>query len=211
MTADASNAAYLGASSSLVAFLPGLSVQAREDIQDVLLDAQLFADRLNDFDTQWSNWMHYYRRRLSSRGLCQTGLVVGDSMVVSSIDDLLEASFKIAGSTGRQPLGGMVQRAFGALGIREAVESYFQHGIDQGRLGSFQIVPCEHYDSNRVLMVLCSLRLTVDERSAGGRRLLFFFKGGSYLFDLHAYGACRDDVKRYLNGKAQSLIRELVI
>ncbi|CAM3219934.1 hypothetical protein BZK31_16085 [Pseudomonas floridensis] len=211
MTSHTGNASYLGNRPSLVAFLPGLSRQAREDVQDVLLDAQLFADRLNDFDEQWANWMHYYRHRLGMRGLQQEGLVVGDSRVLSSTEDLFEATFKVTGSASRERLGGMVQRAFSALGIEQAAEAYFQHGVDQGRLGSFQIVPCERLDDKRVSMLLCSLRLSVDEHSGGARRLLFFFKGGSYAFDTQAYAAHRDDVKRYLGGKARNLIRETSI
>ena len=66
MNADTGNAAYLGTIPSMVAFLPGLSSEERTDIQNVLLDAQLFAGRQFDFKTQWGTWMHYYRPRSRS-------------------------------------------------------------------------------------------------------------------------------------------------
>lgn len=96
MSADTENAAYLGNIPSMVAFLPGLASEERTDIQNVLLDAQLFAGRQFDFKTQWGSWMHYYRSRLKTRGIQQKGLVLGDSLVVSSVDDLLEATFKVS-------------------------------------------------------------------------------------------------------------------
>lgn len=71
MKAGTGNAAYLGDIPSMVTFLPGLTSEERTDIQDVLLDAQLFAGKQFDFKTQWSSWMHYYRSRLKTRGIQQ--------------------------------------------------------------------------------------------------------------------------------------------
>ncbi|OBS32680.1 hypothetical protein [Pseudomonas syringae] len=207
MSADTENAAYLGNIPSMVAFLPGLASEERTDIQNVLLDAQLFAGRQFDFKTQWGSWMHYYRSRLKTRGIQQKGLVLGDSLVVSSVDDLLEATFKVSHPADRKRLSDMVQRAVAAVGVNQAAESYFQNGLDQGRLGSFQVVPCEKYESGRMLLLLCSLHLSVDDHAPGRRRLLFHFKGGSYIFDSKVYTAHRDEVMRYLDGRAQELVR----
>ncbi|KPB36428.1 hypothetical protein ALP12_04419 [Pseudomonas savastanoi pv. phaseolicola] len=207
MKAGTGNAAYLGDIPSMVTFLPGLTSEERTDIQDVLLDAQLFAGKQFDFKTQWSSWMHYYRSRLKTRGIQQKGVVLGDSLVVSNVDDLLQATFKVSSPADRKRLGGMVQRAVAALGVNQAAESYFKNGFEQGRLGSFQVVPCEKYEPDRVLLLLCSLHLGVDEHAAGSRRLLFHFKGGSYTFDRKIYAAHRNDVTRYLDGRAQGLVR----
>ncbi|SDW93939.1 hypothetical protein SAMN05444064_10942 [Pseudomonas syringae] len=211
MSTDTDNAAYLGNIPSMVAFLPGLSSEERADLQDVLLDAQLFAGKQFDFKTQWSSWMHYYRNRLKARGLKQEGVILGDSFIVSSVDDLLQATFKLSNPADRKRLGGLVQRAFGAMGVSQAAESYFQNGLGQGRLGGFQVVPCEKYEQNRTLLLLCSLHLSVDDHAPGTRRLLFHFKGGSYTFDRDIYEAFRSDVARYLDGKAQSMVRSASI
>ncbi|MCF5466293.1 hypothetical protein [Pseudomonas syringae] len=211
MSTYTDNAAYLGDIPSMVAFLPGLSSEERTDIQDVLLEAQLFAGKQFDFKTQWSSWMHYYRSRLKARGIQQKGVILGNSLVLSSVDDLLQATFKVSNSADRKRLGSMVQRAVTAMGVNQAVESYFKNGFDQGRLGSFQVVPCEQYEPNRILLLLCSMHLSVDDYAASGRRLLFHFKGGSYSFDSTIYAAYRNDVARYLDGKAQSLVRSASI
>ncbi|WP_024420037.1 hypothetical protein, partial [Pseudomonas avellanae] len=139
MSTDTDNAAYLGNIPSMVAFLPGLSSEERTDLQDVLLDAQLFAGKQFDFKTQWSSWMHYYRSRLKARGMQQKGVILGDSLVVSNVDDLLQATFKVSNSADRERLGGMMQRAFSAMGVNKAAEFYFQNGFDQGRLGSVPV------------------------------------------------------------------------
>ncbi|GAO94598.1 hypothetical protein PSA5_17795 [Pseudomonas syringae pv. actinidiae] len=155
--------------------------------------------------------MHYYRSRLKARGMQQKGVILGDSLVVSNVDDLLHATFKVSNPADRERLGGMMQRAFSAMGVNKAAEFYFQNGFDQGRLGSFQVVPCEKYEPNRTLLLLCSLHLSVDDYAPGTRRLLFHFKGGSYTFDRNIYAAHRDSVARYLDGKAQSMIRAAFI
>lgn len=211
MSTDTDNAAYLGNIPSMVAFLPGLSSEERNDLQDVLLDAQLFAGKQFDFKTQWNSWMHYYRSRLKARGIQQKGVILGDSLVVSNVDDLLQATFKISNPADSKRLGGMVQRAFSAMGVNQAAESYFQDGFYQGRMGSFQVVPCEKYEPNRTLLLLCSLHLGVDDHAPETRRLLFHFKGGSYTFDRTIYAAHRDNVARYLDGKAQSMVRSASI
>lgn len=107
--------------------------------------------------------MHYYRSRLKARGMQQKGVILGDSLVVSNVDDLLHATFKVSNPADRERLGGMMQRAFSAMGVNKAAEFYFQNGFDQGRLGSFQVVPCEKYEPNRTLLLLCSLHLSVDD------------------------------------------------
>ncbi|PBQ19733.1 hypothetical protein CCL08_08590 [Pseudomonas congelans] len=211
MNADTDNAAYLGNIPSMVAFLPGLASEERTDIQSVLLDAQLFAGRQFDFKTQWGSWMHYYRSRLETRGIQQKGVVLGDSLVVSSVDDLLQATFKVSHPADRKLLGGLVQRAVAAMGVNQAAEAYFQSGFDEGRLGSFQVVPCENYEPGRMLLLLCSLHLSVDDHAPGTRRLLFHFKGGSYIFDSTTYVTHRDEVMRYLDGRAQGLVRSASI
>ncbi|MFA0996269.1 MULTISPECIES: hypothetical protein [Pseudomonas syringae group] len=211
MSSDTGNAAYLGNIQSMVAFLPGLSSEERTDLQDVLLDAQLFAGEQYDFKTQWSSWIHYYRSRLKARGIQQKGVILGDSLVLSSVDDLLQATFKVSNSADRERLGGMVQRAVSAMGVNQAAQIYFQNGLDQGLLGSFQVVPCEKYEPDRTLLLLCSLHLSVDNHAVGSRRLLFHFKGGSYTFDRTVYAAHRNDVARYLDGKAQSMVRSASI
>ncbi|MEE4820868.1 hypothetical protein V2K62_24075 [Pseudomonas alliivorans] len=211
MSVDETNAVYLGGMPSLVTFLPGLSVQERQDLQDVLLDAQLFAGAHLDFEKQWSSWMHYYRSRLRYRGVHPQSLVMDDSLLVSSVEDLRRATFAIRGVGDHQLLGGLVRRSFEAAGIYQAAGAYFQSGSGRSRLGSFQIVPCAQMGNGQVLMLLCGLQLVADAYSAGGRRLLFFFKGGSYTFDSQTYAAHREDVIRYLGGKSKSMIRAIHI
>lgn len=200
------NAASLGDIPSLAAFEPDLTGQDRADIQDMLLDAQLFASHVYDFQRHWTSWMHYYRNRLSARGLRQKSLILDDSLLISSTEDLMDATFRIIGTAGNERLAELVRRSFQALGVYQAANAYFDHGIDNGRLGSFQIVPCARLDDGQNLLLLCGLHLSVDGFSAGGRRLLFYFKGGAYVFGSAAYARHRADVARYLKTRTDAFI-----
>ena len=211
MTPVKDNAASLGDISSLAAFEPDLAGQDRADIQDMLLDAQLFASHVYDFQRHWTSWMHYYRNRLSARGLRQKSLVLDDSLVISSTEDLMNATFRIVGTVAHERLAELVRRSFHAMGIYQAANTYFDHGFDNGRLGSFQIVPCARVETGQCLVLLCGLHVSVDEYSGGGRRLLFYFKGGAYVFESGAYARHRADVARYLRGKAGASIASLNI
>ena len=211
MSENEGNGARLGNIPSLVTFELGLEGQDRADIQDMLLDAQLFASHVYDFERQWTGWMHYYRSRLQSRGLARKSLILDDSLVVSSTEDLIRATFRITGTAGHEQLGALVRRSFDAMGVYRAAHAYFQHGFDQGQFGSFQIVPCARSAPGQSLMLLCGLHLSVDGYSAGGRRLLFYFKGGGYTFDSKVYAPHREDVARYLKSKTNAFIQNVTI
>lgn len=211
MNANEGNATRLGDIASLVVFEPGFTGQDRADIQDMLLDAQLFASHVYDFGQRWTSWMHYYRNRLRARGLRQKSVILDDSLVISSTEDLMQATFRITGTAHHEQLGELVRRSYDAMGVYQAAQAYFESGFDQGRLGSFQIVPCARSEPDQCTLLLCGLHLNVDEYSAGGRRLLFYFKGGSYTFDGHLYAPYRDDVKRYLKNKANAFVTNVNI
>jgi len=211
MSNSESNAAYLGNIQSLVTFEPALSKQERVDIQDVLLDAQLFAGAKFNFETQWSSWMHYYRNRLTSRGVKQRSVVTDDSLLLNNASELLSATFAIKGISDHDVVGDLVRRSFEEMGIYQVSDAYFRYGSNSTYVGSFQFVPCLRTENDQVVMSLCSLHLVSDPQSTGGRRLLFFFKGGSYVFDRQDYAAHRSDVERYLAGRSRSMIRAVEI
>ncbi|MFJ4143468.1 hypothetical protein [Pseudomonas sp. NPDC089734] len=201
------NAAYLGNMDSMVAFSPGMTTQERTDIQNILLYAQLFASQQYDFLEQWSSWMHYYRNRLEKLGLRSAGKVTQDSLLLTSIEDLEQATFGVMGEPDSSQLVSLVRRSFDALGVYQKAEAFFQGDFNQKRLTGFQIVPCEKTCSNEIRLLLCSLHLNTDSHSSGDGRLIFYFKGGSYVFAPAAYEAHRESVVRYLSGKALATIR----
>ncbi len=201
-------AAYLGNIDSMVAFLPGLSMQEKTDVQNILLYSQLFASEQYDFLGQWSSWMHYYRNRLEKLGLVCKNRIIKDSLLLTDMEDLQQATFAILGEPDYGRLSGLVQRSFQAMGVHEKAEAFFEGDVSRKRLASFQVAPCERTRPNEVRIMLCSLHLTSDTHAAqGSNRLILYFKGGSYVFDSVAYEAHRDRVLGYLSGKAQAIIR----
>lgn len=204
-TAD-SNAAIIGNSNSLVAFVPGMSEQEQADLLNVLLYAQSFASHSRDLKSDWHGWMHVYRSRLAARSFKRISIIAGDSEVLGNADDLVQATFKVIGSSANGRLIDLVRRSFEVMGIHQIANAFFDGNIESGQLGSFQIVPCEKTASGEVSVLLCGLHLTSDAYSQGRRRLIFHFKGGSYRFDNHAYAAHRDSVSDYLRNKANATV-----
>ncbi|WP_397450113.1 hypothetical protein [Pseudomonas sp. NA-150] len=205
------NAAILGRINSLVAFFPGLSAQEKSDIQNVLLYAQSFASQTYDFERSWHSWMHYYRNRLEARGFQLQSLVTGDSEIISSVDDLARATFRVHGASASAQLADLVRRSVAAMGINRIVTAYFEGGIDSGNLGSFQIVPCEKTPSGDLTVLLCGLHLSVDGYSAERRRLVFHFKGGSYRCDPGVYAAHRKSVSDYLRNNPEAYFKNITL
>jgi hypothetical protein len=205
------NAALVGSSNSLVTFATGIAQQEREDIQDVLLYADLFASQFRSQKKDWHSWMHVYRERLAARGFKRESVIVGDSEVLSSVDDLTQATFKIIGPWAGGQLADFVRRSFDALGINQMVNAFFRGNLDSGLLGSFQVIPCETTASGDISVLLCGLYLSSDEYSQGRRRLIFHFKGGGYAFDRGAYARHRSAVSDYLSDKARASISGLTV
>lgn len=204
-----SNASLLGGRDSVVAFVPGVSVQERADIEDVSLFAQLSASHSYDRQEHWSSWMHVYRARLEARGFQRISVVTGDSELLSSVDDLSTATFKIVGSAASRPLMDLVRRSFHSLGINQIAEAFFDQGGASANLGNFQITPCERSASGSMSVLLCGLRLSSDDYSAGQPRLILHLKGGVYRFNEQAYAQHRASVTDYLKGKANAYIRRI--
>ncbi|WP_295476606.1 hypothetical protein [uncultured Pseudomonas sp.] len=199
--------ARVGELDSLLAFYASVPTEYRDDIQDVLLYAQLFASHLNDFQGQWHNWMHYYRDRLESHGFVRQNLVIKDAVLLSSVSDFETASFRLASSVASAEVSALVRGAVRWLGIRDMATAYFRGGGFSESRGSMQIVPCEMTIDGLPSLMLCALRVGVDHGSAGMRRLVLHFKGGSYRFEPQRYAARRASVQAYLAGKSHAVIR----
>ncbi|WP_109514145.1 hypothetical protein [Pseudomonas ovata] len=199
----------VGDADTLVAFFPGVPAAQRDDIQDALLYAHLFASHQHDVQQQWHGWMQYYRNRLEKCGFVRQSLVVKDSVLLSSRDDIDTASFRILGATASDNVRALVRNAVVRLGIKQMALSYFDGGRLSARMGSFQIVPCEMSGAGQVGVLLCGLRVSTDQASPDARRLIMHFKGGSYSFDPRGYDTQRQAVHSYLAGKANAVIRQI--
>lgn len=202
--------ARLGDIDNLVAFFPGVAQPHRESIAHALLYAQLRAGHLYDFQSQWNSWIHNYREHLQAVGFVPHGMVTGDSLVIGGIEDLDLARFTIANAQVSARLARHVQEAFSSLGVASLAADFFQgQHLASVRLGSFQVMPCMQAEEGGLMTLLCSLRLSVDEHSAGSRRLILHFKGGAYDFAPQAFAARSEAVQRYLLGKSQAFITAL--
>lgn len=202
------NAARLGSSNSWVAFVPDVAQQEREDIQDVLLYADLFASQVHNRKKDWHSWMHIYRDRLMARGFQRKSIIVGDSELLSSVDDLARATFKIIGSSASRQLVEFVRESFDGLGINQMADAFFRGNLEPDALGDFQVIPCEKTVSGEVSVLLCALHLSAEYSQGSRRRLILHFKGGGYKFDSRAYAQHRSTVSDYLSNKASPPYRE---
>lgn len=196
----------LGELDNHVAFFPGVPLAHRENIQDALLYAHLRASSTADFQHSWHDWISRYRAHLERLGFQPHGVVSGHSEMISSVDDLRLASFRIDNVSVRARLAERVRDCFAASGVMQLAEQFFAGASLSAQNGSFQIMPCEMTDSGELMTLLCSLRLNDDTHSAGARRLIFYFKGNAYRFDPDLYAPHRQAVLSYLQGKTRAFI-----
>ena len=209
MSEESCDAMIVGKLNTIVSFAFGVTEQDKMDILNVMLYAQTFST-YSIYD-DWHSWFHYYRNRLESRGFERKGTVIGNSVVSGNIEDVRTAVFGIKGDSNSEQLADLVRRSFKALGVYKTAEAYFDGTIDLGQMQNFHIMPCENTASDELSLLLCGLKLSSDVYSAGPRRLILHFKGGSYRFNRDTYARHRESVLESLEKDTTAYFRRLGI
>ncbi|WP_297844388.1 hypothetical protein [Pseudomonas sp.] len=206
------------AGNNLVSFSVGMSNQEKEDVLDLLLYADFFASQAYDRRLFWKNWLDYYRNRLVRHGCSLKSLIVRDPVVITDPHELDRLTFSIVGKEGSAELASMVQASFSAMRINQYAREFLQRGTGAGRVGSFQIVPCERTADGEIRIFLCALQVNalevVDEGwfwKTSVRDLVFRLVGGAYAFSSDRYAPSRNEIRNKLIQNSSRFVQDLEI
>ncbi|MBX8576448.1 hypothetical protein [Pseudomonas cichorii] len=215
MTSQTFNALIAG--SNIISFSSSVSVQARQDIADMLLYAEFFATqsyRPNEF---WTSWLNYYRSSLVRSGCKLKSQIVKQPMVINDAEELDVISFDITGSVSVGNLLELTRRSFKAARLNQYAQHFFQYGSGSGAVGNFQVVPCEEV-AGEVHLLLCGLNAsaTVTSDSRGGdswikREMVVRLGGGVYGFTSAAFAPQRERIRARLKEVGNFNIRQINI
>ena len=178
----------------LLSFTQGVSPQDQQDIQDCLLYAELAANEKYPGKVSKKIWFDYFQGRLLKAGYSLKTIVPTDPILVTSVRQLLSASYSVMGRLGVERLGQLFEDTFKALRLDEFAWEFFRSNVAKGGSGILKCAPCERLASGEVIVCLLGLRYsaTVMESdfflwSEFDRVLEIIPDGGVFVFDRRAF------------------------
>ncbi|MEB0079951.1 hypothetical protein QN386_06485 [Pseudomonas sp. CCI3.2] len=204
------------AGNNLVSFVAGMSVQEKEDILDLLLHADFFASQAYDQHVHWKSWLDYYRNRMVKHGCQLKSQILRAPVVITDSCELDRLTFKVVGTEGSAKLARLVQASFNAIRVNEYAQAFFRRGTGAGRIGSFQIVPCERTANGEIRVFLCALRINalavIDDSwfwDNTHRDLVLHLVGGVYAFSTARYAPFREQIRTKLVQNSTRFIQDI--
>lgn len=203
---------------SVVSVQDQIDQQGREDIFDCLLHAEQFASHHFDPREDYCNWLFRYRTRLEARGLQLINPITHAPKVIFETADLDAVTFDITHSVGDRALADLALASWRSMKGHLYAERFLSHGLENGELARFQVVPCTLDTQGRTQMLICAIRLTgtVDNRdfdlwTQTRREMLLRVSGGVYRFDRTVYAKYRTQIREQLLTSSDDAIQHYVI
>lgn len=198
---DGDSAAVAG--NSIVSFVSGLSLQAREDVLNSTLLMQLAASKLYDKARQREEWFTFYTEGLAKLGwtLSQQEMQrYHPSQNAFSVNDVaLDIIDAVAGGAAFSPIA---RRTFEALRKEPRALELFLGNSNSGHVGTFQIMPCTQSATGDVTMLMNCMQVV---RNSTSSNLLFFTFQSN---DVQVFRAAQTSV---LNVQTYAQVRESVV
>lgn len=179
-------------------FAAGLPAQEKQDVSDLLLQADVFASSAWDRKVHWQSWLDYHSNRLKKHGCRVRSTLTNPPRFVNSEQELFEPFELTTKGLDDSPLlvdmliDGLTRSAYLSFCIE-----FLRHGSGPGHLADFQIVPCVKRADGELSLLVCGLQAKglYDD---GRREVVLRLTGVEYSFDPGAYEPYRDEVKQHL-------------
>jgi hypothetical protein len=185
-------------SQSQAIFATGLQAQEKQDISDLLLQADVFASSAWDRKVHWQSWLDYHASRLKKHGCKVRATLINPPRFIDSEQALAEPfDLLVQGCEDSPLLVGMLSDGLNQSGYLGFCRTFLRHGTGPGHLADFQIVPCAKRADGDLSLLVCGLQakgLYTDDR----REVVLRLTGVEYSFDSRDYDAYRDEVKQHL-------------
>lgn len=205
---------------SVMAFVPGLTAQAQDDIMSSVALAQSRASETYDRLREPIDWFDHFTYSLTTLGWAvDEVLLEADAPQKTEYDSLEEAALHPLVTLNSALLLTAIKRSIRALRLDAFAQRIFESYSGTGKLAFFQFVPCEHRQGKGSYMYVSTMHVTT--RSSVKR---LFFKerisadalnvqiGWSGFYLKHEdFAEHRESVLQQLRGIGSDYIRDLDI
>ncbi|EJM73587.1 hypothetical protein PMI29_00776 [Pseudomonas sp. GM49] len=178
----------------LLSFTQQVSSQDQEDIQDCLLYAELAANEKYPDQVSRKVWFDYFQGRLLKAGCRLKTIVPAEPIRVTSVRQLLGASYSVIGRLGVERLSQLLEDTYQALRLDEFAWDFFRGNVANGGSGILKCAPCERLASGEVVVCLLGLRYSATVIESDfflwrefDRELVIIPDGGVFVFDRRAF------------------------
>lgn len=208
------DAAIVG--SNLVALADTLSMEDRQDIFDLLLYAELEANKKYDKSEVAKSWMNHYQRTLVKHGCELKSFLNEEPIFVPRTNGLHGVALSLIGSKGSAQLEGLARSAIEALKLDAFASEFYQGQVAAKNTLVFSITPCELTPTGEPAVFFCGLKLvsTVDMKGAllwktTFRDVSLFPVGGTFIFKREAYAKHRQRLRDEAALQSDRFIRSI--
>jgi hypothetical protein len=185
-------------SASVATFAAQLSAQQKQDISDLLLQADIFASTTWDRRIHWSAWVDYHRNRLERYGCRVRSVLINPPLFINSIEEL-EAPIRLStkGGDGSPQLHKLATDALNRSNCYAFAAEFLNKGAEDEHLGSFQVVPCIKHSNGVAILLVCGVHIR-GRYDDGRREVVMRWRGAEYEFDSQRYEPHRATVHQCL-------------
>lgn len=208
------DAAIVG--STLVALTETLSMEDRQDVMDLLLYAELEANKKYNKDEVAKSWMNHYQRTLVKHGCELKSFLNEDPIFVPRTNGLHGVALSLIGSEGSAPLERLARSAIEALKLDTFASEFYQGQASAKNTLVFSMAPCELTPTGEPAVFFCGLKLisTVDVTGAWLWKTTFrdvslFPAGGTFIFKREAYAKHRQRLRDEAGSQSDRFIRNI--
>ncbi|MGF6592122.1 hypothetical protein [Pseudomonas sp. 2835] len=194
---------------SMMSFAPNLMKEERDDLFDLLMQADGFASRAFDRQQLWKSWMDRYRNRLEKHGCRPVSLITEPAQVVTSADQMQACIASITGRVATPLLARQVETTLKWVRDSQYAERFFRAGEQEEGFSSFLSVPSEKTASGDILLVVLGVNVTLsvetrdfDFWTSTRRDMVLRVVGGVYRFDRQVYDGYRQAIRADLRERA---------
>jgi hypothetical protein len=185
-------------SQSRAIFAAGLQAQEKQDISDLLLQADVFASSAWERKVHWQSWLDYHANRLKKHGCKVRATLINSPRFVDSEKTLAEPfALLVKGVEDSPLLVDMLIDGLNRSGYLGFCIEFLRHGSGPGHLADFQIVPCVKRADGSLSLLVGGLQAK-GLYDNGRREIVLRLTGVEYSFDSRDYDAFREEVKQHL-------------
>jgi hypothetical protein len=202
--------------SNLVALAETLSREDRQDVMDLLLYAELEANKKYDKNELAKSWMNHYQRTLVTHGCELKSFLNEEPIFVPSTNGLHGVALSLIGSEGSAQLERLARSAIEALKLDAFASEFYQGQAAAKNTLVFSITPCELTPTGEPAVFFCGLKLvsTIDVKGAWLWKTTFrdvslFPAGGTFIFKREAYAKHRQRLRDEAALQSDRFIRNI--
>lgn len=205
---DGDPAVSASLSTSVATFAAGMSKEEKQDVSDLLLQADIFASKTWDRKQYWKSWVDYHRNRMEKHGCTRQGVIINQPMFVASLAELDSPFILRMQGVHSLQLVEMVLAALNETGYYYFARAFLERGSENSHLGNFQVAPCFKNATGEVHILVCGLHVT-GHIDGDRRELVLRLNGGEYLFSTALFDHHREQVRRDVARYASQRVKHI--